>query len=604
MGTVLTVASGALLYGCSDFLNKAATPEGALDEGTLATKGGVEGSLVAAYRQLDCTNIDGAWGCAVSNWAFGTTTSDDAYEGSQAGDQPPVEALELYHWSTGAAQSYLDQKWAAVYEGISRANATIRLVKKVAATGQLTPADARGIEGEALFLRAHYHFEAWRMWGNIPYYRETDTDFRKPNETSAQAGADIMKDLDSAIKLLPTTARNGDKGRATQWTAKAYKGRLQVYLGQWAAALVTLDSVHRFGPYKLTQTMDQVWTGFPAQENGAETIFAYQASSNDGDPTGVNSNTGERLNFPNGGSFTCCGFNQPSQNLANYYRVNAATGLPLALTDATWNDPDSNWTAARATARAQPFDPRVDWTIGRDSVPYKDWGIHQASWIRSPQHGGYYSPKKNVHEDASGSVSRSCGWTCTQLNGDNFHIFRYADLLLMLAEAEVEAGSLANAQILVDSIRIRAGRTAQGCGYTATNKVETIWPQCGANPAINKPADTRIAVPINDPSITWATYRIGLYSTQGAWTSQAVAREAVRAERRLELAMEGQRFFDLRRYGNAYAANVLNTYVGVEKRRHPQFTTAEAFTANHQLYPIPTSQIQISNGNLKQNPGW
>jgi hypothetical protein len=605
-GAALAVACGAVLYGCSDFLTKAAAPEGSLDQGTLSTASGVEGSLIATYRQLDCTNNDGAWGCAVSNWAFGSVPSDDAYTGSEFNDQPGVEALELYHWSAGPAQAYLNDKWRAVYEGISRANATLRLLKTVESTGGISAATGAQIAGEALFLRAHFHFEAWRIWGNIPYYREDDTDFRKANETSAEVVADIMKDLDSAIKLLPATPRNNEVGRATSWTAKSYKGRLEVYTQQWPAALLTLRDVYTNGPYDLEPSLDRVWTGFKQYENGPETIFAFQASSNDGDPTGVNSNQGERLNFPNGGQFTCCGFHQPSQNLANYYQVDA-NGLPLALSNPTgWNVNNANYTAATAIGRNTPFDPRIDWTIGRDSVPYKDWGIHQADWIRSPAHGGFYSPKKNVHEDASGAVSQSCGWTCSQLNSDNYHIFRFADLMLMLAEAEVEAGSLANAQVLVDSVRTRASHSAQGCGWTsaAYNNVATIWPQCAG--------DARIAVPIDDPKITWATYRIGLWRTQGPW-SQAVAREAVRAERRLELAMEGQRFFDLRRYGNSYAAATLNGYVngvggGSEKQRHSQFASAEPFTANHQLYPIPTTQIQLSRVNgqdrLKQNPGW
>jgi len=86
----LAIVAGVTLYGCKDFLSKASIPEGTLDQGTLSTPGGVEGSLIAAYRQLDCTSISGAWGCAVSNWAFGSVPSDDAYEGSQALDQPPV----------------------------------------------------------------------------------------------------------------------------------------------------------------------------------------------------------------------------------------------------------------------------------------------------------------------------------------------------------------------------------------------------------------------------------------------------------------------------------------------------------------------------------
>src|SRR5687768_3501989 len=159
-------------------------------------------------------------------------------------------------------------------------------------------ADARGIEGEALFLRAHFHFEAWRMWANIPYYREDDTDFRKPNNTSAEVVTALLEDLDAAIALLPTTPRNGQKGRATQWAAKAYKGRVQVYAGQHAAALTTLREVRTSGPYALETSFDKVWSGFSANQNGPETILAFQASSNDGEPNGNNANFGERLNFP------------------------------------------------------------------------------------------------------------------------------------------------------------------------------------------------------------------------------------------------------------------------------------------------------------------
>jgi hypothetical protein len=604
-GAALAIVAGVALYGCKDFLSKAAIPEGTLDQGTLSTPQGVEGSLIAAYRQLDCTNISGAWGCAVSNWAFGSVPSDDAYEGSEANDQPPVEALEEYHWATADAQGYLNDKWVGVYEGISRANATLRLLKTVAAQGAMSAETVNGIAGEALFLRAHYHFEAWRFWGNVPYYREDDTDFRKANETSDQVYADLIKDLDSAIKLLPASPRNGQKGRATQWTAKAYKGRVQIYAGKFPEALVTLRDVYQNGPYALEESFDRVWTGFSQYENGKETIFAYQASANDGEPNGQNSNFGDRLNFPHSGSpFGCCGFHQPSQNLVNYYQVDA-NGLPIALSNpTTWNARNANYSAADPVIRATPVDPRLDWTVGRDSVPFKDWGIHEAGWIRQVSHGGPYSGKKNVHEKASGAQS-NVGWTNAQTNSDNVHIYRFADLMLMLAEAEVEAGTLANAQLLVDSVRSRAGRAAQGCGYNADNKVELTWPQCAG--------DTRIAVPINDPKITWATYRVGLYRTQGAWTNVATAREAVRAERRLELAMEGQRFFDLRRYGNSYAAATLNGYYngiggGNEKARRPQFAAVEPFTARHQLYPIPSLQISLSKvggaSRLKQNDGW
>jgi len=580
-----TVAAG---WGCKDFLQNASEPLGTLDQNTLLNKAGVEGSLLSAYRILDCTSqFQPDWGCAASNWVWGSVTSDDAYKGSEATDQPPIDDIEQYHWATGKSEDYLNTKWRGVYEGINRANGTLRLLKQVQDTkpGEIDDETAKGITGEALFLRAHYHFEAWRMWGNVPYYREDDTTFKKANLQADAVVTEILKDLDQAIPLLGTDPRNGQKGRADQWTAKAYKGRLQVYAGQFADGLATLREVATAGPYALETSYDKVWTGYSDEANGKETIFAYQASSNDGETDGNNANYGERLNFPHSGSpFGCCGFHQPSQNLVNYFRVDAA-GLPLALSDPNWNANNNNFTAA-APNNTVPVDPRLDWTVGRDGVPYKDWGKHAASWIRAPAYGGTYSPKKNAHEKTSGAES-SVGWVPTQLNSVNIHIFRYADLLLLLAEAEVEAGSPENARIIVNQIRDRASKTAQGPGVDAAGLANRAF----------------IAVPITDPSITWATYRIGQYP--GPWT-QAQARDRVRAERRLELAMEGQRFFDLRRWG--IAEQTLNDYLAVEKTRRQQLGSADLFSARHRYYPIPAIQIELSKSNgqntLVQNPGW
>ena len=305
LGLAVMLCSVGTLYGCKDFLTSAALPQGTLDQTTLANKAGVEGSLIAAYRQLDVSNgVGGGWGSAASNWIWASVASDDAYKGSTASDQPGITAVENYAWSSPDAQGDLNDKWKAMYEGISRSNATITLLKSVVATkpGELDAVTAKGIEGEATFLRAHYHFEAWRMWGNIPYYREDDTDFRKANLTQAAPSTEVIKDLDAAIALLPATPRNGNVGRVTSWTAKAYKGRVQMFKKDFAGAKATLQDVVTSGPYALESSYDKVWTGIFSQENGKETIFAYQASANDGEPNGNNANFGERLNLPNGGS--------------------------------------------------------------------------------------------------------------------------------------------------------------------------------------------------------------------------------------------------------------------------------------------------------------
>jgi starch-binding outer membrane protein, SusD/RagB family len=618
VGTAIVVLAIGVTYACKDFLNT--TPQGVLDEDALATASGVEGLLIAAYRSLDCSSSSaGSWGCAASNWVWGSVTSGDAHKGSNLGDQEPVNEIEIYLWSAGDVQDYLNQKWSQVYDGVSRANNTLRLLNKVRAEkpGEISDAEANSIRGEAIFLRAHYHFEAYRMWAHIPYYFETDTTpvsaggFRKPNNLPLDSIAKlIIADLNTAITLLPTTPRNGEVGRATSWTAKAYKGRVQAYAGAlapafWDSALVTLRDVQANGPYKLETSFDHVWTGFTQFQNGPETILAFQASVRDGEPSGWNSNWGERLNFPHSGShFGCCGFHQPSQNLVNFYQVDA-NGLPLAVTNPNWNTTaalgDTNFAGGNLAA----VDPRLDWTVGRDRVPYKDWGLHNRSWIRDASYSGPFSPKKNVHENAA-NAENNVGWQATQTNDVNIHIFRYGDLLLLLAEAEVESanGSLANALAIVNQIRARAGQIAQGCGKGFDAKTDSVlkatYTACKT--------DERMSVPmlhgatVDSLSEPWAFYRIGRYAS---FPTQAFARTAVRYERRLELAMEGQHFFDLRRWGSA--DTTIANYVAVEQRRIP-YLAGITFAPRNALYPIPAIQIELSKVGgqdmLVQNTGW
>jgi len=240
-------------------------------------------------------------------------------------------------------------------------------------------------------------------------------------------------------------------------------------------------------------------------------------------------------------------------------------------------------------------------------VPYKDWGLYSLAdgWVRDIANGGPYGPKKNAHEQASGAES-SVGWQNTQLNSVNIHLFRYADMLLMLAEAMVETGDLNGARLIVNQIRARAAATANGCGFPADPnagpKLVAKFPQCAG--------DKRIAVPINDPSITWAVYKVSPYPS---FPDVGYARNAVRNERRLELAMEGQRFFDLRRWG--IADQTLNAYIngvggGAEKSaaRRLYKANAEPFAARHRWFPFPAIQIELSRvageDRLKQNPGW
>src|SRR3989475_5316427 len=179
-GMAVAMLAAGVAYACKDFLN--IPPQGTVVEQSLETKAGVEGSLIAAYRSLDCSSSSaGSWGCAASNWVWGSVTSGDAHKGSNLGDQAPIFEIETYLWSAGDVQDYLNQKWSQAYEGVSRANATLRLMAKVRAAkpAEIDDAEAAAIRGEAIFLRAHYHFEAYRMWENIPYYTETRSEERR-----------------------------------------------------------------------------------------------------------------------------------------------------------------------------------------------------------------------------------------------------------------------------------------------------------------------------------------------------------------------------------------------------------------------------------------
>ncbi|HEX7978359.1 MAG TPA: RagB/SusD family nutrient uptake outer membrane protein [Gemmatimonadaceae bacterium] len=589
LGTALMFLAAGTLFGCKDsFLTDAAAAQGVLDQSILANQAGVEGNLIAAYRALDWTsggNISQA--AAASDWVWASITSDDAYKGSEPSDFNALNDIEMYYWNTGLADGVLNDKWKAIYEGVSRANATLNLMAQVVKDKPtaISAADQKGITGEANFLRAHYMFEAYKIFGNVPYLREAD-DIRKQAIAKSAVGDEIVKDLDVAIANLATTPRNGQVGRATQWTAKAYKGKVLMYQKKYPEAKTVLEDVVKNGPYDLETSFDHVWTGFKAFENGKETIFAYQASANDGEPSGNNANYGERLNFPHSGSpFGCCGFHQPSQNLVNYFRTDV-NGLPLALSDsANWNKSNADLDAA--TGATTNLDPRLDWTAGRDGVPFKDWGKHDPTWIRNQANGGFYSAKKNVHEKASGAQS-SVGWVNTQLNSVNIHLLRYADILLLLAEDYVELGTPTLAEPLVNKVRARAMKTAQGPGTGASD----------------------IAVPINSTSITWAKYNIALWPV-ATFANQGTARDAVRAERRLELAMEGQRFYDLRRWG--VLKQTIDGYVngvggGAENTRRLYMASAAPIAAKHDNFPIPSTQVELSKvdgeARVPQTAGW
>jgi len=546
----------------NDFLE--VIPKTGLSEATLANKAGVNYLLIGAYSLLDGvqTNVgspNADWHGSADNWIYGEVNADNAYKGSTSGDQPEISFIEQKQIQ--ADNNHFRGKWRAVYDGVARSNDVIQMTGKAK---DMTEAEKTLVIAQARFLRGHYHFEAKKMWNMTPYVDDKTYNSADANSTKIPNDKDIWPNIEEDLKFAYDNLPNrwpGEPGRATKWAAAAMLGKAYMFQKKFAQAKTLFDAIVASGQYRL---MDKYHDNFRiATNNNAESIFEVQYSVNDGAAISNNGNRGATLNYPYGGQTTCCGFFQPSQNLVNVFKVDA-NGLPLF--DTFNNPPDVESTTT------SPLDPRLDWTVGRIGLPYLDWGTMTPNYIRDMSYAGPYSPKKNVPY----ASDIAAGWTGNgnnpRYNANNYRMIRYAHVLLMLAEAEAELGNLERARELVNQIRRRA---ANPDGFVKT--------------ASGAPA---------------ANYRVGTYDSP--WTSKEFAINAVRFETRLELAMEGHRFFDLVRWG--IAAPTLNAYYAVEGTKRAYLRGVQ-FTANkHEYFPIPLQEIVNSQlkgqPTLKQNPGY
>ena len=364
----------------------------------------------------------------------------------------------------------------------------------------------------------------------------------------------------------------------------------------------------------------------PVHENGPESVFAVQTSVDDGS-AGSNANVGDRLNFPIPAGYC---FFQPSQYFVNHFKTNSASGLPdFDL----FNDPGTDVTNDMNTPKDEVFipyqgtlDARLDWSVGRRGVPFLDWGPHAGvdSFIRDRIFGPY-NAKKNVYYMSNVDQYTNANnpiWGNATLTANNINLIRFADILLWAAEVEVEIGSLFKATEYVNRIRRRAANVS---GWVSNDdnisRAKTVTYTQSEFDAINDPSfqdinpfewvvrkdlnQTWVLLKINtDGTKIWnpysqPNYKIGLYD---GFPNQEYGRKAVRYERMLELGMEGQRFFDLVRWG--IANTEINTYLLREKYLTIYLNRAVFNPRQDEYFPIPQAEIDKSNGSLKQNPGY
>ena len=578
-----------LSFSCSeDFLSK--VPQGVPSQNYFYNEKGIDALLTGTYSMIRGSSFwEISWGASIQNWVYGSVASDDAYKGSENTDSGDISDIE--RWEPWLGSPYVADKWKWAFGlGIVRTN----LVLKVIAQSKNVPTEKLAeFSAETLFLRALFYFEAWLVFGDmIPLVTEATKDPSQVSNVNPQGKVleFIIQDLKFAWENLPQN--QVEPGRPTKYAAMALAARAYLQELKYAEAKPLLDQIIESGKYRL---MPNYFDNYRiAKENNQESIFEIQANVNDISES-FNGEMGIGINFPHGSDIgMCCGFHQPSQNLANAFKVDA-DGLPLFD---TFNDVDlKNDQGVRSEEEFIPttewLDPRIDWTMGRRGIPYLDWGICRGNdWIRKQSDGGPYMPclKPFFYKSQRYTLSTTTGWQ-TGVNANNYRYIRYAHVLLWRAEVAAFEGNLTKARDIINQIRDRADNELV-MGRVKINKLPpSVYPW-------GKEGDVDWMMPS-------ANYKIGLYHF---FADKKEAMRAVQWELRLEFATEGQRFFDLRRWDNLPAeikgksmADILNDFA-VADIRIRSFMRNARFSDTRKYWSVPKSQIDMEPGIIEQRP--
>ena len=555
------------ISSCDSFLDEH-VPQGTLSDEQVKSPENAEAMVVSAYAVFTTAeDINSSF----SMWNF-DVRSDDAYKGgSGTSDGDVFHQLEVQQ-GVLTTNWNINDMWVRLYNSISRVNSAIALLN------ESDYAMKQQRLAEMKFLRAYGHFLLKRLYKHIPFVVNEALTYDEYNQlsnttyTNDEGWQLIIDDLMEAYNTLPEV--QADKGRPTKASAAAFLTKVYLYKAyrQDDANTNQVTSINQEDLQKVIEYSnpalysnygleDDIHNNFRPEEqyeNGKESLWAIQYSRNDGSTYG-NLNWSYGLIPPNipGATDGGCDFYKPSQNLVNAYRT-GADGLPLID---TFNEKDYN----RATDNC---DPRLFLTVGIPGLPYmfnKNYMMEETSiWSRSNGLYGYnVSLKQNVDPALIGEYLIKGSYWASPMNRI---VFRYADVLLERAEAYAQLGQTEQAIQLVNQIRSRAAMSTQ-----------------------------MIA---NYQSL----YGVKLYITnyRGTYTKEQ-AIKIVKMERRLELGMECERFFDLVRWGDA--ATVLNKYYAEEIDNCAIYTAAH-FTANKDEYlPVPFEQISASNGHYTQNIG-
>ena len=567
------------MYSCGeDFLYR--EPKGVVFTESMANAKGVDLLLIGAYSLADGAGSTSGWpgghayAGSIRNWVW-DCASDDAYKGSAQGDFSTGGEIERYIGLP--TNPLLAQKWLVVYDGVSRANSVL---KALAVQENMDESKIKIVEGQAKFLRAFYHFRLQKMFYQVPYIAD-DTESPELVENDHLIWDEIELDLQNAIDHLPESFP-GEPGKATKWAAMAVKAYVHLFQQEYSDAKPLLDAIINSGKFDL---VDDFYDNYNAStENNIESIFEIQSSVNDGIGLGYQGNADSWTTNPyNRFVPTCCGMYQPSQDLVNAFKVDAS-GLPLlGIGGPKYNDENlKNDMGILSTEEFIPtdhlLDPRLDFSVGRRGIPYLDWGMHTGNeWIRSQTNGGPYNTKKQMFSQNERDFASNSSFA--RATSINYRAYRFAHVLLWRAECAVAENDLETARELVNRVRRRASD-------------DFVMGKC-SNTSFEE--GYVLDVDYEQPA---ANYLLGEYTS---FPSQEYAEAAVRMELRLETALEGNRFFDLRRWG--IDGEVLNEYIENESQFRT-FMQGTSYSPSKSYWPIPQSQIDFQLGILQQDPAY
>lgn len=571
--SVLTVLALVGTTSCSDFLDDQ-KPQGVLDSETVKEPSNVDNLVISAYAVFTTAeDINSSF----SMWNF-DVRSDDAYKGGNGTSDGDVFHLLEIEQGVLTTNWNINDMWVRLYNCISRVNSAISVLETTSDSYQLK---AQRL-GEMKFLRAYAHFLLKRLYKNIPFIMDANLKQEDYNTlsntefTNDEGWQQIINDVEYAYSVLPV--KQTDKGRPSKAAAAAFLTKAYLYKAYRqdnpkTNEVTTINredllkvieysnpDIYSAGGFDLEPDFHNNFRPETQYENGVESIWAMQYSINDGTKYG-NLNWSYGLIVPNipGVTDGGCDFYKPSQNLVNAYRTDA-DGHPFID---TFNNKDYDLT--------QDADPRLFLTVGLTGLPYEFNSKYMmdasSTWSRSNGLYGYYvTLKQNVDPDCGYMVKGS--WWGTPMNRI---VFRYADVLLERAEAY--------AQLAIKG---------EGDAKQAINIVNDI----------RKRAKQSTGMIANYPSDYGVKFNISTYD--GNYSAEETLK-IVKMERRLEMGMESERFFDLVRWGEA--EKVLNKYFAEETNNCSIYGDAH-FTANKNEYlPIPFSQVAASDGHYTQNIG-